>query len=94
MVLLLELGAGGRRLWVSLAEALRRRERGCEGIAVGIDGIRSVDPEELSRQFGKRLVRLMGHGSTGCCPLADLIGYFYISSKKNVVRSYVVIGDI
>ena len=76
------------------AEALRRWGRGCEGIAVGIAGIGSVDPEELSRQLEKRLGRLMGHGSTGCCPLANLIGYFYISSKKTVVRSYVVIGDI
>ena len=82
LVLLLKLGAGGRRLRVSLAEALRRRGRGCEGIAVGIAGIRSVDFEELSRQLVKRLGRLMGRRSAGCCPLADLIGYVSRRKKK------------
>lgn len=57
-------------------------------------GIRSVDFEELSKQLEKKPGRLMGRRSTGCCPLADLIGNFYISSKKTVVRSSLVIGNI
>jgi hypothetical protein len=58
-----------------------------------IAGVRSVDFEELSRRLRKRLGRFMGRRSTRCCPLADLIGYVYISSKKTA-RSSVVIGDI
>lgn len=59
-----------------------------------IVGVRSVDFEGLSRQLEKRLGRLMGRKSAGCCPLADLIGYVYISSKKTVMTSSVVIGHI
>lgn len=92
LVLLLELGAGGRQLWVSLAEALWRRGQGSEGNAMGMAGIRTVDFEELSRQLEKRLGRLVGRRSTWCCPLTDLIGYVYISSKKIVVKSSVAIG--
>ena len=56
-------------------------------------GIRAVDFEELSRQLEKRPGRLVGR-STGCCPLTNLIGYVYISSKNIVVKSSVVIGGI